>query len=140
MADIVINGEKFSGNDSEISFLGRVNVQATELNYTESQDVAGVKVLGNRKSVGHIRSNYDVKGDITLLYAEVMGLQKANRGTILNLAAFPMTVTTIKEGIVVKETIKSVVFTEVGKAFKSGSSDALMCKCNFWASEVETFK
>lgn len=140
MPDIVINGERFSGNDCEVSFLGRVNVEATELNYTETQDVAGVKVLGNRKSVGHIRSNYEVKGDITLLESEVLGLQKANAGTILNLTAFPITVTKIKQGLVVKETIKSVVFTEIGKAMKAGSSDALVCKCNFWASEVEVFK
>lgn len=73
MADIVINGERFSGNNVEIAFLGRVVTGVTEIDYKESQDVSPVRVLGNRKPVGHIKGNYAAEGSITLLHDEVMG-------------------------------------------------------------------
>jgi hypothetical protein len=138
--DTVINGERFSGSNVETSFLGRVVIGVTAINYKESQDVNEVKVLGNRKSVGYIRANYKVAGDITLLLDEVIGLQVAGKGSILNLAPFSITVSYIKAGLVIKETIKNVIFLESPKEANSGSADALSVKLSFWASEIEVFK
>lgn len=140
MADIVINGERFSGNNVEIAFLGRVVTGVTEIDYKESQDVSPVKVLGNRKPVGHITGNYGAEGSITLLHDEVMGLQVAGKGSVLNLPPFSITVSYIKNGLVLKETVKSVKFKESPKEAKAGSTDALVSKLTFWASEIETFK
>jgi hypothetical protein len=140
MTDIVINGVRYSSADAQVSFLGRVSTGVTELTYNESQDVNPVRVVGNRKSVGHVRGNYNVEGSITLLMEEMLGLQVSGGGSVLGLKPFSITVGYFKDGIFVKETLTNVVFTGADKQVSGGNAEALTVTLPFWASEAKVFK
>lgn len=139
MTDIVINGVRYSAADVQVSFLGRVSTGVTEISWNEAQDVNPVRVVGNRKSVGHVRGNYNVEGSITLLMEEMLGLQVSGGGSVLGLKPFSLTIGMFKDGVFVKETITSVVFTGADKQVSGGNADALTVTLPFWASEVKVF-
>ncbi|MCO5253361.1 MAG: hypothetical protein M9892_03230 [Bacteroidetes bacterium] len=140
MRDVVINGVRYSAADVQVAFLGRVCPGVVELSYKESQDVNPVRVVGNRKSVGHVRGNYNVEGSITLLMEEVLGLQVSGKGSVLDLKPFTITVGLFKDGIFVKEAISNVVFKENDKQVSGGNAEGLRATLPFFASEIKPFK
>jgi hypothetical protein len=140
MTDIVINGVRYSSADVQVSLLGRVSTGITELSYSESQDVNPVRVVGNRKSVGHVRGNYNVEGSITMLMEEMLGLQVSGGGSVLGLKPFSITIGMFKNGVFVKETLTSVVFSGADKQVSGGNAEALTVTLPFWASEAKVFK
>lgn len=137
--DVVINQERFSANDVDVFMYGRVVPGVTELSYKEKQDVTPVKIVGNRKDAGFVRGNYGVEGSITLLHEEVLGLQRAAGGSILGLRG-DITITMVRDGVTVKETLVGVIFKENGRDIKGGTTDALQTQIPFYAADLKVFK
>lgn len=132
--DKVINGERFSAADASISFLGKVTEGVVEINYSETQEVEPVYVVGNRESAGFTRGKHAYKGDITLLHEDALALNILGKGSVTRLKPFPITITKIKNGLIIKETLTNVVFTGDDNAINGGSTGALQNKLSFWFS------
>lgn len=139
MPDVAINQERFSSADVEVFMFGRVVPGVKAIDYKEAQDVNGVKAVGNRKDVGFTRGNYRVEGTITLYQEEILGLQVAAGGSILNLRG-DVTVTMIRGGVTTKETLVGVVFKENSRQVDGASTDALSSAIPFYANELKVFK
>lgn len=137
--DVAINSERFSANDVEIFWFGRVIPGVIELMYKEKQDVTPVKVVGNRKDAGYVRGNVGIEASITLLQEEVFGLQKAAGGSILNIKG-DLTVTMVRNGITVKETLKNAVPKENPREIKGGTTDALQAQIPLYVSDIKVYK
>jgi hypothetical protein len=135
--DVVINQERFSAADVTISMLGRIVLGVAKIDWKESQTVEPVYVTGNRESVGHTVSKRGYSGSVELLNEEFQGLKLAGGGSVLKLAAFPITIVKNKNGIIIKETLTGVKFTNADNSADGGSSGALMTQLQFWCSEVK---
>lgn len=140
ITEVVINKERFSPADVRITFLGRLSLGVVELNYKEEQDVEIVPVVGSRKAAGFTSGNQKYSGDITLLREEVLGMQVAAGGSVLDLKPFPITISTFKNGLLVKETLKFVKIQSVEHGVSGGSVDALKDKLQFKAMDLKHAK
>ncbi|MBI1228216.1 MAG: hypothetical protein GC192_23485 [Bacteroidetes bacterium] len=123
--DVVINQERFSPADVNVTFFGRIVPGVSQIDYKEAQDVEEVMVVGNRNAAGWTSGNFKYSGEIVLLEEEYLGLKLAAGGSILKLKPFPITITKVKDGLVLKETLVNVKFTESGTSVQGGSVSAL---------------
>jgi len=139
--DIFINEERFSANDVDIAMAGRVMTGVRRLNYNSTQEVTGVKVVGNRKDAGFVKGNHNSNGSITLLVEEVLGLQAtpAARGDLRRLPPQNVTVVMSKNGLIVKDTLKAVIFLENPRTFENGSTNPVDVEIPLYVGDVEYF-
>lgn len=139
--DVFVNEERFSSNDVEVAMFGRVLGGLRRLSYDATQEVTPVKVVGNRKDSGFIRSNFNHEGSITLLVEEVLGLQAtpAARGDLRNLPPAEVTVVMVKNGIVIKDTLKAVIFKANPRVFENGSSNPVDVEIPLYIGDIKYF-
>jgi len=129
--DITINDERFSPADVQVTFLGRTVMGIAQIDYKESQEVEDVRVTGNRKPAGYTRGGFSYEGELTLLHEEALALKVAAGGSILNLKPFPITITKIKNGLIIKETLVGVIFKENARSIQGGAIGALQDRLPF---------
>lgn len=137
--DVFVNEERFSSNDVEVAMFGRVLGGVRRLSYDGTQEVTGVKVVGNRKDSGFIKSNFNHEGSITLLVEEVLGLQVAGGGDLRKLPAADITVVMIKNGLVIKDTLKAVIFKANPRVFENGSSNPIDVEIPIYIGDIKYF-
>lgn len=137
--DVNINGASFSASDVTIGLFGRVDLRISKISYEDSQEVKGVKVLGNRKDVAVLRGGYSASGSITILEEDIASLEK-QKGSIYNFAPQTITVVKFNGTQIIKEEVRNVVFTKNPREASAGGSDALMRQLDFYAGDIVTVK
>jgi hypothetical protein len=137
--DIYIQGERFSSADVTIAFLGRINQGVVSINWDEEQDVNPVRVVGNRKAVGHVVQNMRYAGSMTLLEEEVMGLQASLGSSLLKARTFPVTVGYWKNGVFIKQTLVDIKITKVGRSVESANAEGLQVSLDFVFFDFKPF-
>lgn len=137
--DVFVNEERFSANDVEIAMFGRVLGGVRRLSYDGTQEVNGVKVVGNRKDSGYIKSNWNHEGSITLLVEEILGLQAAAGGDLRKLPPAEITVVMVKNGLIVKDTLKAVIFKANPRVFENGSSNPIDVEIPLYIGDIKYF-
>src|SRR5690348_6583781 len=108
--DVYLNKERYSHADVSIGMLGRTVVGVSELNYNDDAPVTDQYVVGNREPAGFVRNNSKYSGDITLYQDEYFGLVAAAKGSWKKIPPFDITVTYVKGGLIIKETLQGVMF------------------------------
>lgn len=139
--DVFINEERFSANDVEVAMFGRVLGGVRRLSYDGTQEVQGVKVVGNRKDSGFVRSNFNHEGSITLLVEEVLGLQAspAAGGDLRKLPPAEITVVMVKNGLAIKDTLKAVIFKSNPRVFENGNSNPIDVEIPIYIGDIKYF-
>ena len=135
--DVVINGERFSSADVQVTMLGRVLTGLKSINWKGSQNVDPVYVVGNTESVGHTKGQRKYDGSVVFLTEEYEGLKLAAGGKVFNLAPFPIVIVKEKNGVVIKETLTGVVFTEFSNGAEGSNTNALETPLSFWCSDIK---
>jgi hypothetical protein len=128
MSDVYLNKERYSHADVNIGMLGRTVVGVTELNYGDDSPVTDQYVVGNREPAGYVRNNSKYSGDITLFQDEFFGLVAAASGNWKKVPPFDITVTYVKSGLIIKETLRGVMFTGAPRQVSATNGDGLMVK------------
>jgi hypothetical protein len=105
MADVTINNQVFSSQSVECFWYGQTLLGLREINFEETQENKGVKVVGNREHAGYTIGNNTYSGDITILEADYNALKLAAGGKISNLKPAPLVIVTVANGLVNKETV-----------------------------------
>lgn len=139
--DVFINEERFSANDVEVAMAGRVLTGLRRLSYNGTQEVQGVKVVGNRKDAGFVAGNFNHEGSITLLVEEVLGLQAtgAARGDIRRMPAIDITVVMVKGGVLIKDTLKAVKFLANPRVFENGNANPIDVEIPLYIGDIKYF-
>lgn len=125
---IKIGGKAYSANDVEVFFLGRIVRGVTEINFNSKKDIADVHVVGSAQPIDYIEGMETAEGDITILMDEVIGLEIAANGSVLNLNPFDITITFKKLPVVMQQVLKGCKPKERALQVKAGSTDALAWK------------
>jgi hypothetical protein len=128
MSVITVGGKAYASHEVEVHFLGRLNRGVLEVEWDSKEDSADVYTIGSKDPVDSIESNRAHTGSLTILHDELLGLEVAADGTVLDVKPFDITVVYKKAPLFHKQTLYSFKALGRGQAIKAGDNGALAWK------------
>lgn len=97
MARIIKNGKAYDSGDVQVTVFGRLDWEATGINYNTEQEHQANHSLGGNEMSSFSMGKITHSGDITLRLASASAIEKAAGGNLLSVKPFKINVTYVND-------------------------------------------